>query len=307
MDHLPPQPQALPANNRPANNQPATNGMPKNRVAQNFGQASHHYDAQANLQGLVAHRLAQAILATQPPRGQIVLEIGGGTGGLTQRLLPALQPCTYLFSDLSWPMVTRARLKRLTPPFDLSPPHIPPSQISLPDFKSGIGDGIGDGNVHWMVMDGELPALPAASVDLVVSSLAVQWFVDPAHSLPSLLRLLKPGGQLWFSTLVQGSFDQWRRDCLRASLPIGLIPLLPIDGLLAMLQHGGAAVAGGVEAINIAYPSALAFLQNLRAIGAHHPAPDHQPVNAGRLRQLLTTLPTPYLVDYHVWIGCVTV
>jgi len=273
--------------------------MLKSAVAHNFGLASPQYDAQASLQALVAQQLAQAILASHPASGLSVLEIGGGTGGLTRHLLPTLCPSMYLFSDLSWPMVRRAQW----------PPEEEKRAVPPP---------------YRLVMDGELPALPPASVDLVVSSLAVQWFSQPAISLPGLLRMLKPGGQLWISTLVQGSLGQWQRDCQQAALPVGTIPLLSEAQLVALLSdhgsptkgsqvegqapgHAKGQVTGQVHKIRRSYPSALAFLQNLRAIGAHHPAADHRPINAGRLRQLLKTLPTPYPVDYHVWIGCVTV
>lgn len=291
--------------------------MIKTAVAHNFGRASPHYDAQASLQAVVAQQLAQAILASHPASGLSVLEIGGGTGGLTRHLLPALCPSMYLFSDLSWPMVRRAQWL---------PEH--DALGETPQENCG-GTGL---SPHRLVMDGEQTALPPASVDLVVSSLAVQWFTQPAISLPGLLQLLKPGGQLWISTLVQGSFDQWRRDCDQAALPTGIIPLLSEGQLVDMLsghafptevsqaegqvlgQGAGQVppqqkgqVSGQLHRMLRPYASALAFLQNLRAIGAHHPAADHRPVNAGRLRRLLTTLPTPYPVDYHVWIGCVTV
>lgn len=275
--------------------------MLKSVVAHNFGLASPHYDAQASLQALVAQQLAQAILASHPASGLSVLEIGGGTGGLTRHLLPILCPGMYLFSDLSWPMVRRAQ---------------------WPPEYDALGEKRAVPPPYRLVMDGELPALPPASVDLVVSSLAVQWFSQPAISLPGLLRLLKPGGQLWVSTLVQGSFDQWRHDCEQAALSAGIIPLLSEAQLVALLSdhgsptkgsqaegqvpgHAKGQVTGQVHKIGRFYPSALAFLQNLRAIGAHHPAAAHRPVNAGRLRQLLKTLPTPYPVDYHVWIGCI--
>lgn len=259
--------------------------MRKTAVAHNFGLASHHYDAQAGLQAVVAQQLAQAILASHPASGLSVLEIGGGTGGLTRHLLPALCPSLYLFSDLSWPMVRQAKL---------APPTLPlPPPSAMTPLR--------------LVMDGELPALPPASVDVVVSSLAVQWFTQPALSLPNLLRLLKPGGQLWISTLVQGSLRQWQRDCQQADLPVGTIPLLSEAQLVALLSDHGHQVEGQVQEMLRPYPSALAFLQNLRAIGAQQPVAGHQPAPAVRLRRLLLNLPQPYVVSYHVWLGCVTV
>jgi malonyl-CoA O-methyltransferase len=259
--------------------------MLKSAVAHNFGLASPHYDAQASLQALVAQQLAQAILASHPASGLSVLEIGGGTGGLTRHLLPTLCPSMYLFSDLSWPMVRRAQ---------------------WPPEYDALGEKRAVPPPYRLVMDGELPALLPASVDLVVSSLAVQWFSQPALSLPSLLRLLKPGGQLWVSTLVQGSFDQWRHDCEQAALSAGIIPLLSEAQLVALLSDHGSQVEGQVREMLRPYPSALAFLQNLRAIGAQQPIPGHQPACAARLRRLLLTLPQPYVVSYHVWLGCVT-
>src|SRR3546814_14322438 len=59
-------------------------------------------------------------------------------------------------------------------------------------------------------MDGEAPIFEGEWFDLILSSLAFQWFDDLGGAVGRLAGLLRPGGSLIFSTLGRGSFARWR-------------------------------------------------------------------------------------------------
>src|SRR3546814_13046234 len=75
--------------------------------------------------------------------------------------------------------------------------------------REGLGEG--RGRFRYVAMDGERPCFaPDVRFDLVCSSLAFQWFHDLEGAVASLCALLAPGGHLAFTTLAEGSFDEWR-------------------------------------------------------------------------------------------------
>jgi malonyl-CoA O-methyltransferase len=244
----------------------------KPAIARRFGRAFLSYDQAAGLQLQVAQLLAAEILAQPLEAPATVLEIGGGTGALTRQLLPVLNAGRYLFTDLAEPMVGQAAAQ------------------------------LGRAAVLPVVMDGECPAVAPASVDMVVTSLAVQWFRQPWQSLPALMALLKPGGVLWFSTLLAGSLAEWQQAVTGAGLESGVIPLLTLDQLHGLFP-APARLQGRVVGIPRVHDSALAFLQNLRAIGAAQSPMSHQPAPVAALRGLLASQPKPYTVTYQVWLG----
>src|SRR3546814_13221474 len=106
--------------------------------------------------------------------------------------------------------------------------------------------------------------------DRVCSSLAFQWFHDLEGAVASLCALLAPGGHLAFTTLAEGSFDEWRA----AHRICGLKEAVPAYPSVASLR---AMAPGGHEAdifdfrIQPRFAVAKAFLGHLRGLGAHVP------------------------------------
>jgi malonyl-CoA O-methyltransferase len=135
-------------------------------VAAAFGAAAGTYDADADLQRLVAGRLAARIAALPLPPAPRILEIGCGTGFLSRHLLAGRPGARGLITDLSEAMVRRCR-----------------------DTLAGASD--------FLVMDGERPCLtPPGGFDLICSSLALQWFADPVAALAAWAGLLRPAA-IW--------------------------------------------------------------------------------------------------------------
>ncbi len=222
-------------------------------VGRRFDAAAATYDRFAPLQRLVAGRLADRIAASVPDPGAAVriLEVGCGTGLLTQALRRRLPQATIVATDLS-PAMLRACRARLP----------------------------GDERLLLLAADAVQPAV-SGGFDLVCSSLALQWLDHPEASLAALARLLAPGGTLHVATLAAGTLDGWRN----AHLAEGVS-----DGGLDHPHPDRLAATGGnweVETISVAYTDGLAFLQGLRGIGADLPPAGRRPLGPGALRRVL--------------------
>lgn len=140
----------------------------KEEIATAFNRAVLTYDQQASLQRAIADRLIQHIILNNAS-GKI-LDAGCGTGYVSQQLkqyghyhLTAL--------DLSENMLNQAEINQ---------------------------------SAHEYVQ-GDIEVLPFAdeSFDCVVSSLAVQWCHSFEAAMAEQLRVLKSGGRLCVSTLIQ--------------------------------------------------------------------------------------------------------
>jgi malonyl-CoA O-methyltransferase len=239
----------------------------KARIAARFGAAAAGYDAASPLQREAATRLAQRIAALPRPAAPRVLEIGCGTGHLTRALAPVIGG-TWTITDIAPEMVAACR-----------------------------ADGFPA--AHYFVMDGEHPACAPGSFDLVVSSLAAQWFADLPAALAGLATLLAPGGRIALATLGAATFAEWRaahaaqglraatpdypdRERLRQSFPAALTTQVTEETFVAPLEQP------------------LDFVRGLRAIGADTPAPGSRPLTAGQLRRVLSALAAPAGMSYHL-------
>ena len=217
------------------------------RLAASFGEA-HAYDRHAAAQQAVANQLATRIAAAPLTAAPRVLEVGCGTGFLGEALLPLLPDATWTMTDLAPAMLERARMR-------LGARH----------------------TITYRPMDGEHPDLPGP-FDLIVSSLAVQWFGDLAAGLGRLASLLAPGGLLAFSTLVEGSFAAWR--AAHGDLPCG-VPTYPSAQALQAMGCDVDIIEVPVEG------SAAAFLRHLRGIGARLPREGYRPLSPRQLHQVM--------------------
>jgi malonyl-CoA O-methyltransferase len=224
----------------------------KDSVLRRFDDASESYDAAAATQRRIAGSLCRRILALSLPPAPEVLEIGCGTGFLGRVLAPRLKG-GWLATDLS-PRMAAACARRAGP------------------------------GMTVRVMDGECPDLPGRSFDLIVSNLAVQWFLDPAAGLIRLHRLLRPGGLLAVTTLGQGTFAEWRELCHGAGVEPGTPGYPSAEGLAARL--GAGSVVQG-HACPLPCGDLRGFLEHLRGIGARTRAPHNPGLSPAALGRIL--------------------
>lgn len=65
--------------------------------------------------------------------------------------------------------------------------------------------------VEWLVADAESLPFPSDSFDVVFSNLMVQWCDDPRTVFAECRRVLRPGGRLVLSTLLEGTLTELKQ------------------------------------------------------------------------------------------------
>ena len=250
------------------------------RIRKAFGAAAGHYDDHAGVQRKVAATLAD--LVTGQPRPALpmgerlrLLEIGCGTGVLTRAMRALFPDAEILATDIAPEMVATAARG-------------------------------GDVGARFMVMDGEAPDFDGPWFDLIVSSLAFQWFADLPRALDRLSGLLRPGGSLLFATMARRSFAEWRAAHAAHGLVAGT-PLYPDrEELRAMLARYEDAFLFDEDYVED-FGGARGLLAHLKGIGATVPLEGREPISAAQLRQVMRAYDEAGgCCTYHVVYGRVT-
>ncbi len=242
----------------------------KGRITEAFSAQADVYDAAADLQWLVAERLAEQITGRIRRNPKRILEIGCGTGFLSARLADAFPETRLILTDIAPTMLARCRAR------------------------------IGDKHTY-MVLDGEKPDGLEGGFDLIASNLAFQWFVDLPGALERLAGLLAPGGQLIFATLGAETFREWRKAHEALNLSCGT-PVYPKPDAFPWpappIEH-----AYTDELILHPYADGRDFVNSLKLLGASEPDPGYKPLSPGAMRRLLTSLEGGFEATYHILYG----
>ena len=239
-----------------------------------FAAAADRYEDGAQVQRVVARHLADLAGRERLAPGASILEIGCGTGLLTREI------------SERWPEA------------ELTATDLVPEMVDA-TARSGLP-------ARLMAMDGEAPVFEGQRFDLILSSLAFQWFEDLPLALARIHALLRPGGSLYFATMGAESFASWRAAHAEAGLAPGLPDYPALDGLLAQLsvfpdafacdEHHPLPVSGG-----------QAILRHFRAIGAHVPRAGYQPLGPAAMRRVIDAFDRGGgTTSYHVLYGRIT-
>ena len=225
--------------------------LDRERLRAAFDRASAGYEAAAALQARVSRELLERLTAFDfAPR--VVLDLGAGTGRATRELKRRYPRALVIALDLSPGMLREARRH----------------QRPWRRFARVCADALA------------LP-LADASVDLVFSSLVLQWCEPLGQALGEVRRVLKPSGFFAFSTFGPDTLKELRAAWARAD------GLVHVNRFLDMHDVGDAIARSGlaepvldVDRLELGYPDTLALMRDLKAIGAHN-------VTAGRPRTLV--------------------
>ncbi|WP_340265147.1 methyltransferase domain-containing protein [Sphingobium mellinum] len=227
----------------------------KQRISDAFGAAADRYDDHAGPQRAAAALVADLAQRQSPGGVKRILEIGCGTGLLTRHIQARWPAAELVVTDISPEMLARTA-------------------------KGGFVAGT------FMAMDGEAPPLEGEWFDLILSSLAFQWFDNLGDGIARLVGLLRPGGSLIFSTMGQGSFARWRQ----AHAACGLTPGVPVYPSLAELRtllsrHEDAFAFDEDHALSC--HGAKNLIAHLKGIGAVVPSEGRQPLAPRDLRRVM--------------------
>jgi malonyl-CoA O-methyltransferase len=241
----------------------------KHGIRRNFARRVRSYDRHACMQRLMAHGLV-AVAGEVLGRARRILEIGCGTGYLTQLLRQANPEARFVALDLDASLVETARRR--------------------------LGAAAG---VEWLVADGEVPLRGA--YDLIIANATFQWFTRPAATLANYYQSLAPGGSLSFSTLGPGTFQELAGALgeAAASLKLANAPKIPAQDFGdretwsdRLSRAGFRQVRLAREMVTTTFSSVREFLKALQATGATNPRPS--PFSP----RLLTAMIAAYQASY---------
>jgi malonyl-CoA O-methyltransferase len=221
------------------------------RVRDSFSQAATTYDAAAVLQTQVRDELLRRleVLRMEP---EVVVDLGAGTGQASIALKRRYPGGRIVAMDIAHGMLLQARKR----------------QTLLRRFDRVVADAA---------------ALPLgdASVDMLFSSLMLQWCNDPDRVLRECRRVLRPGGVLHFTTLGPDTLVELRKSWQAADPGHA-----HVNRFIDMHDLGDALVRAGfaepvldVERYTLTYDDARGLMRDLKEIGAHN-------ATAGRARGL---------------------
>ncbi|HMM74542.1 MAG TPA: malonyl-ACP O-methyltransferase BioC [Gammaproteobacteria bacterium] len=254
-------------------------------VRRAFDEAAATYDLHAALQREVATRLIERLeYTTLAPT--LIVDLGAGTGYCTQQLERRYRKARVVLADLAPAMLATARR-------------------GAPRWFA---------RRHYVCADARALPFAAASVDLIVSSLTLQWCEDLSAVFADCARVLKPGGLVLFSTLGPDTLKE-----LRAAWRV--IDDAPhVNRFRDMHEIGDALIEAGLsspvmerEDLVVTYADVLALMRDLKGIGAHNSLRERSRTLTGRRRLAALTaayepfrrdglLPATYEVVYgHAW------
>ena len=143
------------------------------------------------------------------------------------------------------------------------------SVLARTDHNRTLDDGLAT------VVDEEMLPFREGSLDLLVSALSLQFVNDLPGTLVQIRRVLKPDGLL-LAALAGGDTLTELRQCFAAAeietqggISPRVIPFLDVRAAGALLQRAGFALpVADVDRLTVRYPSVIALMHDLRAMGA---------------------------------------
>ena len=285
----------------PANALPqAIDELDRAEVRRAFDHAAASYDAHAVLQREVCDRLLERLGFTslQPAR---VLDVGTGTGYGLAHLHERYEQAALCALDISPAMLAASRARLPQPGW---------AQRALQRLNPSTRQ------THLVCADMERLPLAPNSMNLVWSSLALQWAQDLEATLRGFHRVLAPGGLLMFATFGPDTLKELRAAFASVDDAPHVNRFIDLHDIGDMLIHAGfASPVMEMDMLTLTYTDLKALMRDLKGIGAHNAAAMRKRGLLGksswqRLEQAYEAnrregrLPATFEVIYgHAWVG----
>ncbi|NOJ22574.1 malonyl-ACP O-methyltransferase BioC [Vibrio coralliilyticus] len=209
----------------------------KTAIAEAFGKAANTYDSHAAFQRMVGERLL--IQLPEDLSNKTVLDLGCGTGYFSEKLRQ--RGALVICCDLSQQMLNKAE------------------------------ERCGSAGMRYQLGDAEALPLPTASVDYVFSSLALQWCQDLSRPLREMRRVVKPAGQVYFSTLLEGSLEELKCAWRQIDAYQHVNDFISTNQVkIALAQSGCQSHHLDLPTMKVWYDTAFSLMRDLKGIGANH-------------------------------------
>ncbi len=218
----------------------------KEDVARSFSQAAATYDLVAALQRQVAESLINRIPERSFSR---IVDLGCGTGVVAAQLVQRAGTERVFGLDIAEGMLSFARQQY--------------PQSSL----------------QWCGADAENLPLQNESVDLVFSSLAVQWCADFQQVCHEIFRALKPGGSCLLATLGPETLHELRSAWQQVDGYVHVNRFIDVERVSESARMAGFDCECWREEVVMRYQELRQLTAELKALGAHN-------VNSGRPKGL---------------------
>jgi len=213
-------------------------------LARAFGGAACTYDLHAELQRQVADELLQT-LADGPLTATSLLDLGCGTGYCSALLRERWPEASLVALDLALPMLERTAARAVPA-------------------------------LHLLCADAQCLPFTAASFDLIVSSLAIQWCADPRGLFEELFRVLRSGACVLLSTLGPATLQEVRGAWSHADDTVHVNAFAPLEVLHAAATGAGFHWQLRQQLRLRHYESLRAVAAELRGIGARNQHQDRK-------------------------------
>lgn len=213
----------------------------KTHIRHSFDKAASRYDEVAILQREVAGRLLERLelIKLKPQR---ILDLGCGTGLNSQALDKRYKKAQVLSLDLAEGMLKEARKHK--------------SWFNKQRFICG---------------DAEALPLADNSIELIFSSLTLQWCHDLDGVFEECFRVLKPGGLLMFSTLGPDTLHELRHSWKSVDDNNHVNAFIDMHDIGdAMIRSRLSDPVMDVENITMTYSEVMPLMRDLKILGAHN-------------------------------------
>ncbi len=223
----------------------------KRQVAASFSRAAASYDSVAELQRAVGNALLEQLPTSIEP--QRWLDLGSGTGYFSRALHNRFPRAAGVAVDIAEGMLQHAREQ---------------------------------GGAHYHVAgDAERLPLQDASVELIFTSLAVQWCGDFRAVLSEARRVLQPGGVLAFASLCAGTLHELRESWQAVDGLVHVNRFRHLQDYQRLCAGSELQVLGLKARPHVLYYSDVRSLTHeLKALGAHNLNPGRPAGLTGRAR-----------------------
>lgn len=213
--------------------------LDKERIAISFSKAAQSYDGSAAFQRDVGHHLL-SMLAVDRSTVKVV-DLGCGTGYFSEQLLSKVSADSSIIGlDIAQGMLK---------------------------YASDLRD---DSRLQWLCSDAENLALASSSIDLVFSSLAIQWCEHPTKLFAEIKRVLKPGGVALLSSLGPNSLYELKAAWANVDQHVHVNHFIAMDALLAALPSELEVVKAQQQQWLLEYDQLKQLTADLKNIGAHN-------------------------------------